>query len=212
MKVVMLCGSPRGAKGNSAYLLDGLGRLLGDRVSCETVRVTPGPSAANEDTAAKVAGCDALVMAFPLYVDGVPAGLHEALARFGERVREAGTSPRVYAVVNCGFFEARQNGLAIEMIWSWCEANGLARGRAVAVGGGEMCRAAPLGHGPAKDLGRALAQLADDVAAGRAGDALCAQPNFPRILYRLGARFLWRKQAKANGLSPRALKRRPANL
>ena len=28
MKVVMLCGSPRGAKGNSAYLLDGLGRLL----------------------------------------------------------------------------------------------------------------------------------------------------------------------------------------
>lgn len=208
MNVVLVCGSPRRKTGNSAFLLDALARKLAGRAEVELRHAVARPSEENERTAELAAASDALVVAFPLYVDGVPASLHEALERIGERVRAAGTSPRLYAVVNNGFYDARQNALAVEMLWLWGDAHGLPRGRVVAVGAGEMSQVAPMGHGPSKNLGHAFDRLADDIATGCGGETLFVEPNFPRFLYRLSAHHMWRKQAKANGLKPRDLKRR----
>ena len=134
MNVVLVCGSPRRKTGNSAFLLDALARKLEGRAEVELRHAVARPSEENERTAELAAASDALVVAFPLYVDGVPASLHEALERIGERVRAAGTSPRLYVVANNGFYDARQNALAVEMLWLWGDAHGLPRGRVVAVG------------------------------------------------------------------------------
>ena len=68
----------------------------------------------------------------------------------------------VYAVVNCGFYEGRQNSLAIAMMENWCHRAGLRWGQGLGIGAGGMLagiRNVPLGSGPKKNLGRALEQL-----------------------------------------------------
>lgn len=211
MNAVLLCGSPRGRSSNSAFLLDALEGKLAGRVEIERCQAVARPSEKNERTAELVAACDALAIAFPLYVDGIPASLYEVLDRIGERVRAAGATPRLYVVANNGFYDARQNALAIEMLWTWGDACGLTRGRGVAVGAGEMAQAAPMGKGPSTNLGRAFDELADDIALGRGGETRFAEPNFPRVLYRLSAHHMWRQQAKANGLQAADLKSTPGN-
>lgn len=211
MNAVLLCGSPRGRSSNSAFLLDSLEGKLAGRVEIERCQAVARPSEKNERTADLVAGCDALVIAFPLYVDGVPASLYEALERIGERVRAVGAMPRLYVVANNGFYDARQNALAIEMIWTWGDACGLTRGIGVAVGAGEMAQVAPMGQGPSTNLGCVFDELADDIALGRGGEMRFVEPNFPRILYRLSANRMWRQKAKANGLRAADLKNTPGN-
>lgn len=198
MKILLVCGSQRPGGGASLYLLKALRDRLGQKH--ETVMARALESAGDGAEGLDLSAFDAVVAAFPLYFDSLPSVLLR-LMRSAEASRNAGTKrPRVYAIVNCGFYEAGQNRVALDMLWKWCEKCGLKRGYGLAVGGGEMARAAPLGHGPSANLGKAIDRLALDILEGGEGSAVYVEPNFPRFLYQMAAHMGWRKRARQNGL------------
>lgn len=153
--------------------------------------------------------CNILVFSFPLYVDGIPSHLLDCFVQLetflaGQKEKKI----KVYAMVNSGFYESRQNRLAIEMMKNWCEKSGLVWGQGVAIGAGAMLgmlKNVSMGYGPKKDLGKALKQLAGNILNCNSEENIFITANFPRAIYKFGAEMGWRQSIKANGLKPKDL-------
>ncbi|MDR1438701.1 MAG: hypothetical protein LBJ10_01410 [Clostridiales bacterium] len=166
----------------------------------------PDGEGPNTAILAAMRGCDALVLAFPLYVDGLPSHVVRFLDGWRQEIGAACGGAKVYALANNGFYEARQNSLALAMLGRFCERAGLGWGMGAGIGAGGMIGAAPIGRGPLAKLGEALDGMARKIAGLQSADSVYAEPNFPRFLYILAAHVGWRKQGRANGLSPRQLR------
>ncbi|MCQ5130877.1 NAD(P)H-dependent oxidoreductase [Butyricicoccus faecihominis] len=204
MKIVMLSGSPRPKRSTSLYLLD----ILKDKLAAEneiTMYQSTGTNLAA--LAADLSGSDVFVIACPLYVDGVPSNLLQALSAVQQASITGREKIRVYTLVNNGFYDAAQNSIAIDILWNWCDQCGFQRGCAVGIGAGEMVQMAPMGHGPLVNLGKAIDRLVKTIEAGSAQNDLFVEPNLPRFLYKLAAHYGWRKQAKENGLKSAAIRK-----
>lgn len=207
MEILTLCGSPRFGRGakecSSLYLIQQLKTRLGQGARLQTEPANPPRDL--EALARALTGAQALVLAFPLYADSIPAGLLQTLSELERRLTGGSELDKipVYSIVNCGFFEAAHNQPAIDMIEIWRKKCGFQPGRSLAVGGGEMIRQAPMGRGPLTTLSKSLDALAQNILAGKGGETLWAQPDFPRIFYQLAGNLGFRQQARKNGLRGR---------
>lgn len=148
---------------------------------------------------------DIIVIAFPLYVDSIPSHLLQMLEDIQPLLSSNPKSVRLYTIVNCGFYDTRQNHIALSIMKVWCKKSGFIWGQGVAAGGGGMAQAAPAGRGPAGNLGKALDDLADNIINARTSDDLYFEPNFPRFLYKAAAHLGWINQAKKNNLKSKNL-------
>lgn len=206
MKIVMLNGSPKPAKSTSLYLLEGIAPRL---TTFETVwhsAHSSQPLSCAEDI--KIS--DALLVAFPLYVDGIPAHLLDFFSQLELFLRGSGCRASVYAILNCGFYEARQCLNAMEMTRLWCEKSELQWGQGLALGAGGMGQVAPIGKGPLTSLGKSFDAMAANITALQPGETLLTHPDFPRFLYKTAAHLGWRQQGRSNGLSAKDLYHQPA--
>lgn len=207
-KVVLLVGSAKHEGSSSAvlgaYLLE---RLAEQGMTTRTFRVhmalrTPANRSELVDA---VNDCDLFVVAYPLYVDTLPALVIEAFEMLAEARRGGyATMPRMAAVANCGFPEAQHNDnslkvcqrFASEAGFAW--AGGLAMGMGGAVGGerleskGGMLRYVQAG------LDEAAAALAAGQAIPASAAVKVARPVLHRWLYIQMASFGWRKWASEN--------------
>lgn len=209
MKILMICGSPRTTDSNSMYLLKALSEKLGQQNKITFCETSKGDEQCNlNKIAANICSSEVIVLAFPLYVDGIPSHLLGILKGIESANMADNEHITVYQIANSGFYDARQNHIAIDMIWNWCDKCGMKKGCSLGVGAGEMSQAAPVGHGPSVNLGKGLDQLAADILAGKTGGSVFIEPNFPRFLYKAAAHIGWRKKAKKNGLKVSELKRR----
>ncbi|MGI5895399.1 MAG: hypothetical protein ACOX6U_00440 [Oscillospiraceae bacterium] len=206
MKLALINGSPKPKDSTSGLLCDALSALL---PNLEPITVFLRKPALDAQTLSLLDSCDALVFVFPLYVDGIPGHLLSCLAALEQHRAETGRSGgAVYGVVNCGFYEARQNTLALEMLRHFCLHAGYDWKQGVGIGGGGMLSAVsgtPMGHGVKKDIGAALKTLCRNILAKKGGELLYASPNFPRFAYKMAAQRGWRAQLKQNGCSSRDL-------
>ena len=193
MKVALINGSPKPGSSVSGVNLQAMRERLGDEHEYVV------GSAISLDVA-QLEGCQAILFAFPLYVDGIPSRLLRLLCEMVADISRIAPDVMVWAIVNNGFFEGHQNALALDMVKSFCACAGVGWGQGIGVGAGGMAMAAPIGSGPMKSLGLALDSLADNMLQARAAADRFVTPNFPRALYRLGGTFGWRRQAKQNGL------------
>ena len=89
-----------------------------------------------DEAAAAVSRAGTVVLGVPLYVDGLPS----PAIRLMEAVKEkySGDPCRIYAVVNNGLYESRQNDNLLEMIKAWCSDCGFIYSGALAIGAGEV--------------------------------------------------------------------------
>ena len=72
-----------------------------------------------------------------MYVDGIPSNLLKLLVEFEkEKVIKSGT--KIYCIVNNGFYEGKQNRLAILQMKNWCEKVKADWGQGIGVGAGEL--------------------------------------------------------------------------
>ena len=203
-KIALINASPKASGSASALLLNELQSHLSGQLT--PLRI---PLRTDLEALSCLQGQDALVFALPLYVDGLPSHLVRCLTELEPRLR--GETATVYGIVNCGFFEGRQNRIALELLQNWCTQTGLRWGAGLGVGGGGMLSAltgVPAGHGPRKNVSEALTALAADLSALRQAENRFVSPNFPRRLYILIAQASWRKQLVRNGGKRRDLARR----
>ncbi len=206
MKICIINGSPKAGKSTSELLIGYLKTLLkGNEVITYHVREMD----LSQTQFLRIQGSEALIFAFPLYIDSV----NSALLRFLIELEKRGfpnKNMNVYCMINNGFYEGRQNHVAADIMKNWCKAVGLTYGQTLGVGAGEMLafvKNIPFGHGPNKNIGIALQKLSQNIISLNQGEDMFISPNWPRFLWKIQSSLsFWYPRAKKNGLKRKELK------
>jgi multimeric flavodoxin WrbA len=218
-KAVLLVGSPRTRKSSSqalgGYLFDQL--ALG-QVETETFYIHTSLYSQERMQALldAVDSADLVMLAFPLYVDSLPAPVMATLERIAaHRLGKSGNRPRFAAIANCGFPEAAHNRTALAICESFARQAGFDWIGSLSLGAGEgMVHGAPLAEagGPAilikKALDLAAAELLRGEAIPPAAADLLAKPIIPGWAYRWMGVFGWKQQARHYGVQ-KVMQRKP---
>lgn len=214
MRIALVNGSPKSGRSASEGILNSLKGILSEGYGIEEMHLRT--TQIREEELERLAGCDVLVFAFPLYVDGVPSHLLSCMVKLEDYFKERSRKETmVYTMVNSGFYEGRQNEIAISQVKNWTLKSDLTWGSGLGIGGGGMMASITNvadGQGPKKNYGEAIKVLAGRIIAGETGESLFISPNFPRFAYKLGAEMGWKQQIKANGMKRKDLDRRILSL
>ncbi len=202
----MICGSPNMKNSNSMYLLNGLKSML--KSDAEIYRTKVGAESAKEAAVEAAKDNSPIVFAFPLYADQLPSDFLKFLYELEPEMKKVRTKSKVYVIIQNGFYDARQNSIAVRIVKKWCEKCGLLFGQAAMIGAGGMAQAAPLGKGPAAKTGAVIAELARSIDNNECGETLAAEPLFPRFLYKIAGNMSFLKMGKDNGLERADIKRK----
>jgi multimeric flavodoxin WrbA len=222
---LLLVGSPRTRKSTShslgSYLLE---KLSTQNIETKTIHIhTSIRSAERLKTLLEaVEAADVVLLAFPLYIDSLPAPTIEALERIAaHRAARVGTGPYpthhplFAAIANCGFPEAHHNETALAICANFAAKAGFHWANSLALGAGEgMIHGTPLNEldGRVTRVKKALDLAAEALAQGQPipeeAQEFLAKPFIPGWMYRLVGVYGWRQQAKQYGME-RNLKRQP---
>lgn len=208
MKIALINGSPKTKDSASGLILKELQELIS--LKNEIVNLSFTKKQLGRSDLELLQDCDAMVFAFPLYVDSLPSHLLSCLIQLETFLKNTAFSRgcTVYAIVNCGFYEGRQNTLALDIMKSWCARAGVIWGGGLGVGGGgmmPMLSHVAAGKGPKKNFSNALNTLSKRILCQETGENICFSPNFSRMLYKVAGEMGWRQSAKSNGLTRRDL-------
>ncbi len=194
--ILLIDCSIRGKKSNTRVFLKHLQAYM--ESPANLVGLYGGGSPAEIVTA--VANAETVVLGVPLYVDGLPA----STLRLLEMVKAcgAGQQCRVYAVVNNGLYESRQNENLLSAIKDWCAESGSKYCGALAIGAGEVAGVLMRGKKwslwPVRRVKKGLRQMAKTIDAKKeAMDAYADPFAFPRWMYILIANTNWQRLKKA---------------
>ena len=213
-KALLLVGSPRGKASVSNSLGDHLLSSLTQR-GLETAKIFLYPALTDEkkslELLAAVDSCDLLILAFPLYVDHLPAPVIDLLQRISERRqgRQTASNQAFAAIVNCGFPETAHCGPAREIVHCFAAKAGLrflgclAMGMGGAVGNRPLAKAGGIVRHQVKALNEAAVYLADSREIPAAVIELMGKPMMPRWFYNLAANWGWKRAARKYGISNR---------
>ncbi len=223
-RAVLLVGSPRTRKSTSASLGGYLMEQLAARgVRTDVVQIyTSFNSPERTRTALEtLEAADLVLLAFPLYVDSLPAPVIAALEKIAAHRAGHPTGQRLAArqqfaaMANCGFPEAAHNATALAICAEFARQCGLTWAGSLALGGGEgLVHGTPLNEldGRAIPIKKSLELAATALAVGepipQTARDLLARPVVPNWLYRLSGAYGWRQRARQYGMA-RSLKRRP---
>jgi multimeric flavodoxin WrbA len=218
-RALLLVGSPKTRKSTSnslgTYLFEQLGAqsIQSETIYLHTVLRNPQKM---DNLLKAVDGADLVTLAFPLYVDTLPAPVIEALERItAHRKWHVRTHRQLFAAIaNCGFPEAFQCNTALANCETFAHQAGFTWAGGMALGAGHMLDGVPLaeGGGMTMMMRQSLDLAANGLAQGQAIpqaalDGL-AKPVIPHWLYRLSGWWRWIQKAKANG-ARKLLKRQP---
>ena len=205
MKITFINGSPKKQGSASGNLINALCGRLSDMPECITVGLAEQSAEAIIDA---IQNCDAIVFVFPLYVDGLPSGLVRFLDEYRSAITHAAPHAKIYAIANCGFYEARQNTIAITMMENFCASSDLTWGRGLGIGCGGIPKDVSLNRFPMKKIGRTLDEFAKSVNGLETAENSFAEPSIPRFLYvllgNLSMKLEMRKQQKKLSSSARS--------
>lgn len=134
-QILILNGSPKKKGSTSKFLGRMAGVLLtGCKIQYASLRTK------NEypKILRQLKDIDALILAAPLYVDGIPSHVLEFLQQAEEFCMKHSCHFFVYAISNNGFIEGTHNKSHLRMYECWCRRAGLTWGGGLGIGGGEM--------------------------------------------------------------------------
>src|SRR6266498_48329 len=217
-RAVLLVGSPRTRKSTSAslggYLFEQL-RIRG--IETQTIQIHTSLYSQERMNAMYEAidNTDLVVLAFPLYVDSLPAPVIAALEKITLQRNGHASSIRFATIANCGFPGADHNNTALAICSEFAHQNGFAWMGGLALGAGEgLVHGIPLNEmdGRAIPLKQALDWSAEALANGQlipqSARDLFAKPVIPNWMYTFMSGFGWRAQVKQYGME-KELKRQP---
>lgn len=117
--VLLMVGGPHSAGASATLGADLVGRLPVERWEARTLHLQTALRAVDtwREVVDTARGADLIVLSAPLYVDALPAATTRALELLAAELSATpmDSPPRLAVIMNCGFPEARQNALAIEI-------------------------------------------------------------------------------------------------
>ncbi len=205
-RAALLVGSPRTKKSTSASLGGYLMEQLNARgVETEIIQVYTSFNSAERTRLMleKLDQADLIVLAFPLYVDSLPAPVIAALEKIAAHRASVKVAQSFAAIANCGFPEAKHNDTALAICEQFAKEAGMTWLDSLSLGGGEgLVHGVPLNEmdGRALPLKKSLELAAASLALGepisqQARD-IFAKPFIPNWLYKLFGGIGWKQQAK----------------
>ena len=207
MKISIINGSPKAIKSNSEILGNYLSSLLKEN---EIKKYYSISFRLNDENKNEIYNSDVLIFLFPLHVDGIPSNLLKLLVEFEkEKVIKSGT--KIYCIANNGFYEGKQNRLAILQMKNWCEKVNARWGQGIGVGAGELLphlKKYPLGQGPLKNLGKVLDKFSANILTLKSDEDIYINPNWLKSLYFFQATISWILKGRKNNLRVRELFRK----
>jgi len=208
MKITVLNGSPKMSAGISGLIIKQMEKHLDINIDVYNAIHLVRQDELKKETIAKIFDCDALLIIFPLYVDSLPAPLIKVLTAMERISKEISVKPQVYSIVNCGFYEASQNTLALEMIKSFALRVELPWGYGIGIGGGGMLSSMGdnWSKGPVSGIHKVLYEMAVAIKDKKSGQNVFVGPKFPRLLYLIAADLGMKRLAKKNGVKNVRLK------
>ncbi len=205
-KTVLLNCSLRGVKANSEKFLQIVSKELG---TCEYYRLAEYQNDEDE-LLKKVLSAGRIVLAMPLYVDGLSSTVIRLLEK-AERYAN-GKGRKIYVLANLGLYESQQLKNLLAMMKYWCAENGYEYSGSICIGAGELIGSliGSIGFGPVKPALRGLKEFAAHIRRAEEMPDLFVQPLlFPRWLYIAIANSSWDSQAQRAGMRPEDLLARP---
>ncbi|MBO4360561.1 MAG: flavodoxin family protein, partial [Eubacteriaceae bacterium] len=156
----------------------------------------------------KMEGYGRIVLAMPLYVDGMPSQVIKLM----ETVRDSGSlrGKKIYLLANMGLYEVKQLRNMLSQVRLFCGQTGSACCGALAVSAGELVGGLLEIKGAdrlfLRKLTADLKDFASDIATGSSRSDILTGPNsFPRWLYIAIANSGWSRMAAQYGLKKKDL-------
>jgi hypothetical protein len=208
--VLLLVGSPKGSLSSSVSLGNSLtSRLekLGLSIDTEFLYKLIKKEDGQKRLVSKVEDADLIILAFPLYIDCLPAGVTKALELIAEN-RQLMSNPKKQGfgvIINCGFPETQHNNVAGLICKIFAREVGFEWKGALALGMGGI-----FGGKPLEERGKMVRNLTKgfDIAAQALSEGekipeeaieLVAKKFMPISLYTKMGNLGWNIQAKKFG-------------
>lgn len=131
-KVIILNGSPRAVKSNSKIYSDIFIKKFPSEADYFNITKFNHEQLINQ---IKQGNYEDIIFAFPLYADGIPVTLLNFLKKLEQENIE--NKPTISIMINCGFFEPKQNNIAIRMIKVFAKINNYRYGSTMRIASGE---------------------------------------------------------------------------
>jgi len=199
---LLLNGSPKPDGGTSlslgSYLLERLEEkgLTTQKIRINSALVTPETTYKLLEPVKTV---DLIILAFPLYVDSLPAQTTRALQLIARQraLQPNPTKPQFAAIANCGYAEAGNNRVALmicqrfakETAMEWM--GGLALGMGEMIAGGRLQQKGGLVRHVIQALDLCAERLAQGLPIPQESVELMARPFMPAWFYRMLGNRLW---------------------
>ena len=208
--VLLLVGSPKSASSTSNSLgdyliscLEKLGLTVGKEYIYKLVRKEEG----QKKLLTKVEEASTIILAFPLYVDCLPAGVIKALELIADhRKSKSDREKQGFAIIiNCGFPETQHNNTAVsickifsrEVGFEWKGA--LSLGMGGAIGGRSLEERGGMVRKVIKGLDLAAQALAEGKDIPDEATEPFGKKFIPLTLYTKMGNLGWNRQAKKYG-------------
>lgn len=204
MKIIIINGSPKTIKSNSEILGNYLFPLLKENNIKKYYSIY---FQLNDKTKNEIYNSDVLIFIFPLYVDGIPSNLLKLLVNF-EKENVVRPKTKIYCIVNNGFYEGKQNFLALLHMKNWCKKVNAKWGQGIGIGSGELLpylKKFKLGQGPLKNLEKILNRFSRNILTLNSDKNIYINPNWPKSLYFIQGSISWILKARKNNIKIREL-------
>ena len=204
MKIIIINGSPKTVKSNSEILGNYLFPLLKENNIKKYYSIY---FQLNDKTKNEIYNSDVLIFIFPLYVDGIPSNLLKLLIKF-EKENVIRPKTKIYCIVNNGFYEGKQNFLALLHMKNWCKKVNAKWGQGIGIGSGELLpylKKFKLGQGPLKNLEKILNRFSRNILTLNGDKNIYINPNWPKSLYFIQGSISWILKARKNNIKIREL-------
>ena len=199
MRIALINASPKVKESASGALIRDFCACAHEKCDCEVI--TMNKPTITEEIVETLKSCEAWVIFYPVYVDGVPGHILSCLKALEEKKNDFGQK-YIYAVSNCGFHDGRQCEPSIEVIGHWSKRAGHVFGGGVGIGGGGaltvLLRMKP-GDKPKSKIDKSLAFLLENILEQKIFEKIYANVSLPRAIYKAIAELGWGNSLVKNG-------------